>query len=79
MQKTTKEISLGWVTDRRDLITAVRDAAPAKIKKLVNTHMRTDPRAAGRRSMRNEQLANLLMLGLLEGTVPESAVILCAS
>ena len=72
-----KEIDLRWKTDRRDLSEAVRILPAKSVVKMLNAHMKQDPRAAGLRTMRHEQQANLLMLGLLEGKVPESDVLPC--
>jgi hypothetical protein len=74
-----KDVDLGWRSDRKDLIDAVRGMSPVAVKKLLTTHMKNDERAKGLGKMRHEQLANLLMLGLTEGIVPESAVILPCS
>lgn len=74
----SKKDNLGWSTDRKDLVVAVSKLPMKSAEKLVATHMRGDPRIVGLRAMRHEQKANMLMLGLLEGRVPESAVIPCA-
>ncbi len=71
-----KDVDLKWRTDRKDLIEAVRGMAPTAVKKLLTRHMKDDERAKGLGKMRHEQLANLLMLGLIEKTIPESAVII---
>ena len=73
-----KEINLGWKTDRKDLVDAVRAMPSPQISKLLAKFMKGDPRAKGIRSFRQEQQANLLMLGLLEGKVPESTVLTCS-
>lgn len=74
----SKKYNLGWSTDRKDLVAAVSKLPMKAAERLVAAHMRGDPRIVGLRAMRHEQKANLLMIGLLEGLVPESAVIPCA-
>lgn len=73
-----KESDLGWVTDRKELVDAVRILQPLALRKLLAIHIKKDARAKGLGAMRHEQLANLLMVGLLEGIVPEDAVLPCA-
>lgn len=72
------EVNLGWKTERCDLVEAVRRLPIRDTLRLLVVHMKGDPRAGGLTGMRHEQQANLLMLGLLEGKVPESAVLPCA-
>ena len=73
-----KGSDLGWVTDRKELVEVVRRLQPAALRELLVAHMKNDARAKGIGIMRNEQLANLLMVGLLEGLVPESTVLPCS-
>jgi hypothetical protein len=73
-----KESKLGWVTDRKDLVEAVRQLQPLAVRKLLVLHMKKDARTKGLGAMRHEQLANLLMVGLLEGLIPESTILPCA-
>jgi hypothetical protein len=74
----SKDTKLGWKTDRKDLIGAVSKMASKDIQKLLKAYMSKDPRCVGLRGMRHEQNADRLMLGLLEGLIPESAVLPCA-
>jgi hypothetical protein len=73
----SKDTKLGWKTDRKDLIGAVSKMSNKDIQKLLRKYMSKDARCVGLRGMRHEQQADRLMLGLIEGLIPESAVLLC--
>jgi molecular chaperone DnaK (HSP70) len=69
----------GWNTDRKDLVGGVSRMPQAEVKKLLRKYMNKDSRTAEVRKLGHAQQANVLLLGLLEGSIPESAVIQCKS
>lgn len=71
----SKDDKITWKTDRTDLREAVRGMSAIKAKKILKAGTSNDESIRTIGGMRHEQLLNLLMVCLIDGSIPEEAVL----